>query len=559
MTATAALSAIEHRWPDLGAAIGRVRPYHYREDRGDRQEIRVLFVWTENDARARLMLFDLAAEITATTGWYPMITGRFGWVFGGETNQRLKMSQRAPDMWPTELGPPGRLVDLTDQGRGAEEGVRFELVCEQGSLLLDVGTLPSPKLLEAADRANLIVISHSHRDHAGAQAIASVLERCEAPLLMSELTLSQLLSATAYFASAKTADRLAARSHVLTVGTPLSFRCGSRLEFHHANHSPGAVMTVLTTPSEKAFLYTGDFSITNAYSDSVLQSIRGAGPAPFPQVIDLALIDATMLAAKDESEPTDSYFDDVVRRAMAAGQHLLVLVDTADIGVRLYLELYRLVLQGARRQTDVRTYLDWQISELISTLSRIFSRAATDKGAAAGMDDVLTKLWQSRKNAFESQHLFAIDNKAKDNFGFHGLRRQRVVVIATCEKGPDLFADPNLSSALAMLSGQQLDVLVVGPVVDWLPGRIAITEGRLPGLGPINGRVTALRHLLWRIHSAPEDLVAWLEGDYKQTLREVRLFHAYPSKIKRGLTLAGFSDQSAKPVAIEENVSTLLG
>jgi glyoxylase-like metal-dependent hydrolase (beta-lactamase superfamily II) len=558
LTAMQALVTVQRRWPDIAAGIGRVRPYHYREPKGQRQEIRVLYLWTENDARARSMLFELAPEITGATGWYPMVTGRFGWVFGGDNAHRLKSALPAPIVWPVGLGLPTQLRNVVAKGKGSAHGVSFELVCEQGSLLLDIGMKATPRLLEATARATLIVISHSHRDHAGAEAIVSVLNESRAPLLMTELTLSQLLAATARYASAEAADELARRARVVTVGRQLKFRCDTRLDFYHANHSPGAIMTVVTAPSGKTFLYTGDISITNAYSDSVLNAIRGTSPTVLPRDISLALVDATMIERRDESEPTETYYDDVVQSAITKQRHLLIIVDTADIGLRLYLELYHLVLQGVRRQLELRVYVDAEIADLIAALNRMRSRALTDRGAGQGMDDVLTAVIGSRKNAFENQHLFELDERATENVRFHMLSGQRLIVIATCPRGPVPFLDPAAMAALAALRGQPLDVLVVGPVVDWEMGRMLVGEGRLRGLGRVTGRVAPLRHLLWRIHSAPEDLFPWLQGEYGQTLRQVRLFHASPAKIDLAIEVAELNTESIKPVAQQEDVSSLL-
>src|SRR5207237_923686 len=124
-----------------------------------------------------------------------------------------------------------RLASVTDKRHAVVEGVSFELACENGSLLFDVGMKPTPQLLGAAQRASVVVVSHAHRDHAEAAAIAAVLDHSRAPLLMTELTLNQLVSLVARHVSGEVADLVAKRSLLIGANEPRRFGCGSHIEF----------------------------------------------------------------------------------------------------------------------------------------------------------------------------------------------------------------------------------------------------------------------------------------------------------------------------------------
>lgn len=556
MCARDALTAIGRAWPEYAAWIGRVRPYHYREPEGQKLEIRVLYLWTGNDSRARSMIYELAPEIAASTGWYPMVTGRYGAVFKADASLTMRSAKAAPEVSDVHLGRPRLFRTVIDKRHAVAEGVSFELVCDQGSLLLDVGMKETARLVKAAERAHAIVISHAHQDHADVLALAAVIHHSAAPLLMTELTLHQLVSLTDLHISRDAAGELARRSWVVGVNEPLRLACGSEIEFYHANHSPGAVMTLVTAPSGRTLLYTGDVSITNAYSDGVLNAIRGTSKSSLPREIDFAVIDGRMLGRGDPAL-VEHYYDDAIRSAIEDGRHLLILADTADIGVRLYLELYRLALQGATRERDLHVYVDREIGHLIVALNRLRSRAATAESVARELDDVFSKLFLTRKNVFEGQHLFEIDERAPENIHFDVLSAKRIFCITVCPRKAGAIP----SSAMPMLTAlreKPVDVLLVGPVAESPLGTILVHESRLPGIGRIGGHVVPLTHLMWRVHSAPEDIGSWLRGDLSQTLRQGRLFHTSDKHISEGIAKMGFANPSIAPIQSEEDVSAIL-
>jgi glyoxylase-like metal-dependent hydrolase (beta-lactamase superfamily II) len=314
--------------------------------------LRILLCWTANDAHGRGLLFDLGPEIAAQTGWYPMVIGPWRAPGRDAAVHLARGALRAP---PELAWPLGELVSIRDltYGKGNESGVAFALQTSEAQLVFDLGMLEAnPDLVEAIETANLIVVSHAHRDHAGGLPMA--LERSKAPILMTEATLLELLSIRIGL-DAGLVKTLLGRALVCTSDGEVRFGDGGTLNLWPANHGPGSVCSLVSTSSGTTLMYSGDFSITSAYGDTVLHAIRGTGSRPMPRQVDWAIVDGTFLGRRLETAKESAYFSDFIRQTIDAQRHGLVIADASDVALLLYLELFGLAM-GRNKRAEVQVY-----------------------------------------------------------------------------------------------------------------------------------------------------------------------------------------------------------
>ncbi|HXJ40161.1 MAG TPA: MBL fold metallo-hydrolase, partial [Bryobacteraceae bacterium] len=374
---------------DLAAGIDRIR---ITKSVAPDQDLRILQTWTKNDARIRSQLYDAAIAITAATGWYPLITGSFRWSLTGPTAHYMRRVRRHDRPLPLALGEPLQLRNLTD-GAGREEGNSFLLECQGGSIQLDLGF--GTGIRPAETTPSLVLLSHSHTDHAG--GLARFLRKGGiAPVLLSELTLSQLIRDLFAHRSQNLVDKLIARAVIVEVGQPVAFADGATLTLLHANHSPGAFMTLLTSKAGRTFLYTGDMALSNAYSDIGREAVNGLARVSLPRMLDWALIDAVMIGRRSGQQEQNA-FQEAVTGALRNRRHLVVLVDHPDIALRLYLQIYELAMQGPSKSRDLRVYIDKRTEGVLVDLQRLARLNAGRSSLAARVDPGVARWWDAGK------------------------------------------------------------------------------------------------------------------------------------------------------------------
>ncbi len=528
-TAPQALTQLLIKWPRAGQAIEHVRPYQFlrRQRKPEGGELRILLCWTANDAHGRGLLWDLGPSIAAEIGWYPMVIGPWRSVGSNAVVKLARSAQRAPAELAWPLGDLASIRDLT-YGKGSESGVAFALQTSEAQFVFDLGMdEANPDLVEAVASASLILVSHAHRDHAGALAI--VLERSTAPILMTEATLLQLLTIHLDL-NAAVVKALLERTLVCASDAELRFPDGGTLNLWPANHGPGSVCCLLSTSDGRTLLYTGDFSITSAYGDGVLHAIRGIRSKPMPRQLDWAIVDGTFLGRKLETAAESAYFTDFVRQTIDAGRCGLVIANDSDIALLLYFELFRLVM-GQNKRAEVQAYLGPHTVSLLSLVASAYL-----SGRLQDMDPELRELWRRRQDPFESHQLWDIDHRVLENVRFQQLLGERVFLFVT----PDELATAkeSLTEAIRLLAKKRIDSVVVGKATQRPELKTFLRGGALEVGGtevPLRGAVGLMADEMWLLHSAPEDLFAWVTGEYGQQIGQVRFFHNFPGRVRRAL------------------------
>jgi glyoxylase-like metal-dependent hydrolase (beta-lactamase superfamily II) len=544
-TAESAVRQIVRRWPDHAGAIQRVRPYQFqvRDGHPEDGELRILICWTANDARRRTMLYELGPDIATTVGWYPLITGAWRQSSQDPAVIKARGATWLGGSFRIAIGRLELIRDLAGAGAGDLNGVSIELAGEEGSVLLDLGMdVANPTLQLALRRARVIIVSHAHRDHAG--GLVTALHESQAPLLMTQNTLLQLLAI--HMTSPETTASLIRRVRVIRIGQSVDLADGHRLEWWGANHAPGSVVTLVTTPDGQRLLYTGDISVTNSYSDSLLRDISGRSDHPMPRSIDLALLDGTFLRTDRIDVAANGDLRHVVETAMGRNHTMVIVCDAADVASLLYIELFKNFMTGPHETRSLQVHVDPSLASLLTLMSSSFT-----EGRPQDLDPLFRTLWQRRQNAFESHQLWNIDDGVGANVQFHALTGKPQLFLLTTSFLSQRFAP--LVNALEWLNSRGIDVLLVGRAAR-SAATASLKNKRWPAVSnqgfPLKGTVSEMDDTRWLLHSDPKDLFAWMAGDLGQQLERIRLFHNFPKRVQK--LLASRAQRNVAPLAAEE-------
>ncbi|WP_156425066.1 hypothetical protein [Mycobacterium sp. GA-1285] len=251
---------------------------------------------TLSDPVIREVLHHRASDVVAETGWYPLVTG-----------ERLASARwvrsRVPKSVGLEIDGPSSMVSVESAGSGAEAGTAIRVRFDTGSALLDVGF--GPELVGDSDDV-AVLLSHGHRDHAGAVLDGFI---GGLPVIMSKITCLLLGS------------RVERIGHLTLVEPGLDFRIGAiQVQVVSVPHVPGSVAYLLDD-GRRALLYTGDV---------VLRTARHSVEAELLDVLPqdrqcTVLLDATMAG-----RPAGASNHEVAGEVLSLGASDIVLVGAPD-------------------------------------------------------------------------------------------------------------------------------------------------------------------------------------------------------------------------------------
>jgi glyoxylase-like metal-dependent hydrolase (beta-lactamase superfamily II) len=540
-SAQAAVEMLIAGWPDLAAVVRRMAVVRIPTRRG---ELRILQTFTDNDPLARDELFRARHEITRQIGWYPLVMGAHRSALATPAARIARRVPRTPEgAWPLEIGELLSVQDLT-YPYGKQGGASFLLRTTKARLILDLGfRLPSGA---AGIGAALVVLSHAHNDHAGGlRQLLRLLPACT--VLLSELTLLHILNDLLRQHDMQSAEDLVGRAMIVEVTRPLVFRDGGMMQWFHANHSPGAVMTLVQDARGSSFLYTGDVSLTNAYADHVLGSLERRGPTPMPASIDCVLVDGAMIGRRSQASASRAVFRKPVRRAIDSHGHLLVISDQCDVELRLFVELYDAALHGDVKEQRLRAYVGSATIDLMTEIQKLARMHAAGSFVSVRVDPGISRWWDRGKSLFESHHLYTIDSQVAGSLLYHVLSGRTVVVFL--RRSMLRTGNPwPLLHGLRLLAGKA-DVVLVGRMTTdestrtIREQRIITIGGRSVGFG---GEVWTLRGPLWGLHSDESDLRTWLSSGLASRVRKAAVFHAPRDR----LLASGWIEEEGRIVAM---------
>lgn len=269
---------------------------------------------------ARQALFDAAEEVARATGWYLLVSGRYlhreGQRVPGALRRAASVTTTVADR---DWGGLRRVRSIS----GRDNGTALLLELDGLTVQLDTG------FRDPGHHADLVVVSHAHRDHSG--GVETALRRGQR-VLMSEATY-ELLRGWRW----KWADHLA----VVRPGFYIESPDGGKLEWFTGYHTHDAVMLRLTDHTGQQLLYTGDLSLGNGFfrehPDELCRYFDA--DAPHARLLADACFWGRQLEHRDGL--TTRHLEDRVRQAVMAGRDVVFTASSPDYLYPLYLWFFR--------------------------------------------------------------------------------------------------------------------------------------------------------------------------------------------------------------------------
>lgn len=299
-------------------SIQHIRFIDFRNSSQSGFRYTIALVEMASNAEARDAMFELAGEIVARTGWYPLVQGERLSSLAAERRFWAQDVRGVRRRLPLQLGGELRSLEAaTGEGGGCAIRVRMD----DGNILLDSGL---PGDMVPSDKDRIVLISHAHLDHSGG---ATGDPPWQLPVVLSPAT-ARVLSAT----SRVSGDWL--REHAWLLGCERDIRVGGvTVHSFRVPHSPGSVAYVIEG-TNGSVVYSSDTVLSSARHDFV------------PALSDILLrhnpanctllLDATMAGRSYGATSSNAAlsvlkrlpdYDDIVFRARDAEQLLYAYLD----------------------------------------------------------------------------------------------------------------------------------------------------------------------------------------------------------------------------------------
>lgn len=217
-------------------------------DHKSKLTLRFFLIWCNYDVKTREELYLNSEEITASTGWYPVITGHRTFHHQRQSldfiDNGLKKAMNKSDI--ENLPGLGNLLDIVNLNKGT--GTSILLRTTTYDLILDSG-MPGDKLeldeLRYAAR-KWIFVSHSHKDHTG--GLHQFIRDKNFVIAISPIGLELLFNAISGFADINTylTKDFFYRVAPMWYRTIYRFSDGSSVETIPTYHFPGSIGYLFT-------------------------------------------------------------------------------------------------------------------------------------------------------------------------------------------------------------------------------------------------------------------------------------------------------------------------
>jgi len=419
LSAEDAVKYVWRKYPKLTRQVHRITPYPNVQVKDN--FVNILLVWVGHFAEARDTLFDDAGSVVKETGWYPAVTGEFHFSYKSSLENLIRSNvKKLEDIRGFKIG---KLISIQTVVRGSD-GTCFLVRTSETNWMLDFG-LRFGALIEG--HVDCFVLSHIHRDHAG--GLVSAFQKLHPRLIiMSEETLRHLCDSLREDNLDRFVPDIVRRTFCPPLQTKIDLQSGS-LVFSDANHMDGALTIAMIFEDGKSLLYTGDCSFRNVFDNSNISALTNYVPS---SCISVALVDATLVGRTESEasriESNEFQFGQDIRNCVEFGGHTLVLSERVDDGVRLYLMIYDLLMQGPNKLEKAHLYMDSEVYLFLLRASINYLRSQEQK-----LDPRLSKLFKARKNPIETVMLF------KNNYGkmtvrnlkYHAKKKRGLIFINT--------------------------------------------------------------------------------------------------------------------------------
>lgn len=517
-------------YPQYVNAIDKIKFYKIIDEE-TKTQLRFFLVWCNYSIEAREELFLKGEEITASTGWYPVVTGKRAF-----HHQRLLLDfidnglRKAMNKSTIEELPGlGNLIDIINFSQGA--GTSILLRTTIYDLVLDSG-MPDDKLKFDELRSNArkwLFVSHSHKDHSG--GISGFVQDKNYLIAITPISLELYLNTIANFLdiNAYLPKNFFYRVTPMWHGTKYKFADGSSVEPIPTYHFPGSVGYLFTFSDGKTLFYSGDLNVSASYLAEKLGFAEGAlfifdlGRS----FVDYGIIEGAFVGRKIGSSSNGTKdITHVIENSVVNGRNHLLLTPPSDYGFFLFLHLYDILISRPTRKVDVRLFLDPQI---IRQLEIIEWRLKRKQGGS--LDNALLQFLKKRNTLAESVRVFDFTSSIETNLKQINDRDIRTVFILDDQKYTN--HDYLSPSIFALMEKSGLDISRVGK---------AATRQATSDLID-NNRITDFDGNIWLLHSSEKMLMDYLLKG-KQSYGQVYLFHNYKGRFEKfikQLKYSGFS------------------
>lgn len=513
---------IEHivtKYHQYANAIDKIKFYRII-DEGAKTHLRFFVVWCNYRVEAREELFLNSEEIAASTGWYPVITGRRAFHHQRHlldfVDDGLKKAMNKSNI--EKLPGLGNLVDIMNFSKGA--GTSILLKTTTYDLILDSG-MPDDTLKFNELRPHTrkwLIVSHSHKDHTG--GLRPFVEDSNYVIAISPISLELFLNTMAGFVDINTylPKNFFYRVAPMWYRSAYKFADGSSIATVPTYHFPGSVGYLFTFSDGKTLFYSGDLNVSASYLAEKLGFAEGEAFAfdlGLPHV-DYGIIEGALVGRRigSPSSGTRDIFQGIAH-SVANGRNHLLLTPASDYGLFLFLFLYDKLISRSTRKADIRLFVDPQIVKQLEIIEWRMKRKQ-----AGSLDDSLLGFLKNRNTLAESVRVYDFTADTTDNLKQINDREIRSVFILDDQR----YADHSyLSPAiLALMEKSGLDISRVGKGAT-LPTASDLID---------NNRITDFDGDVWLLHSSERMLMDYLLKG-KQSYGQVYLFHNFKRRFEK--------------------------
>lgn len=442
------LDYVQSNYKEITASIQKVKFYAYQY-KGDVLHFAIL--WVSDNALARDELFEKGPEITVNTGWYPLITGsRIGRkaqaadIYIRESLRKCANRTRFENLF--NLGSP---ISIEKAYKGAGNAILLKTT--KWNVLFDTGTEPKKLRLDKLDenKKTIVILSHGHSDHTG--GLIKIIQDRNFFIIATEITLDLILNRYDHLYGLKNVlpKTFFYRFFPARYDCVYNFTSGGNLSLFFSSHYPGSAMILLTFPDGKRLFYSGDFSISPIFGESVksqLMEPRSSFWRTAENHIDMAIIDVA-LASQDKSFISISK-DKLMERIdsiVDKNGSVILLVKPQDCGLFLYIDLFTRYLIGSKkRRTPI--YVDPILKRQLNTLDKYLKLKWTH-----AIWPRLKELLRKRVTPCESVWLFEMKDGWPKNFERHRITCRPSIFILDYDRVVNHnYENPNALSQLIL-------------------------------------------------------------------------------------------------------------
>jgi glyoxylase-like metal-dependent hydrolase (beta-lactamase superfamily II) len=340
------------------AALQHVRFIDFRHQARGGFRFTIALSWTRCDPVARQALYDIAHDVVATCGWYPLPQGERIASRRALASLKTKLRRRAMP----QFGLGGDLRHISSAAP-ADGGCAIRVHTSKGSALLDTGL---PSALQGGARDQLALLTHVHNDHAGGLRSGAVRD---VPVLMSEPTAHSVLAA-----GVLDETELTRRAVIVRPGQILRAGPGLSVEVFPVPHCPGASGFVVRD-RRSTLIYPGDICLATARHDfsATLRNMVMSDPGERKTL----LLDATMAGREGGGSQTDAA-GALLAEAQGATDIVLCPHDASQL-LYAHLDLFSRVKESPTTRHGVSFILSNKVRFLVQLLHAAFINRELDQ------------------------------------------------------------------------------------------------------------------------------------------------------------------------------------